>query len=265
MKCEVLVSTMNNLTKKQVINDIRINDCVIINQITKNIGKVESDCVDNKQKFLSFYEKGLSKSRNKALSNSTKDICIISDDDMFYVDDYEKIILEAYNNHPDADIIAFIVDRENKKYKAKIKAEKRISWLKSMKLSSVQLTFKRNSIIENKIHFDERFGAGSIYPWGEENIFLFDCLRKGLKIYYVPIKIATLYDTDESTWDKKNDEKHYNNQGAIYYRMSSKFYWVLIIQFALRKRRIYAKDISTIKVIKAMFIGAKKFKNGVTI
>ncbi len=259
MTCEVLVSTMNQENKNRLIQDIHINNCVIINQVTRDI-KYSKDDLHSNRKFLSFKEKGLSKSRNKAIQNSSADICIIADDDMYYEKNYEEVILGAYKNMPDADIIAFSVANEAKpNYIKKIKNGK-INYLQSMKLSSVQITFKRKSIVDNKIKFDEEFGTGSTYYWGEENIFLFDCLRKGLKIYYVPKKIATLR-ISESSWNKDNTPEHYQIQGAIYYRMAKKMYPILILQFVLRKRNIYKKDMSMFQVFKNMFIGVRLYKN----
>lgn len=258
MDCEVLISTMNQI-EKNIVNDLKVNNCVVINQITKDIVPVKDD-INNSQKFISFYEKGLSKSRNAALKNSSKDICIIADDDMYYENNYENIILSAYDRYKDADIIAFFVDNEDKSKRKKFLKEGRIGFLKSMKLQSVQITFKRKSIIENNISFDEKFGTGSVYPWGEENIFLFDCLRKKLKIYYVPLKIATLKANTSSTWDKSNTKKHYEQQGAIYYRMSNKIYFLLIFQFFLRKRKIYIKDLSAITVLNSMIKGARDYR-----
>lgn len=262
MKCEVIVSTMNKTNKKEIVDLLNINDCVIINQITEDI-KVKEDDTKSNQKFLSFKEKGLSRSRNKGLINSSNDICIIADDDMYYESDYEENVLKAYEKYKNADIIAFVVDNENKEHKKKILKEGKINFLKSMKLQSVQITFKRNSIINKYLKFDEKFGAGSTYSWGEENIFLFDCIRKGLKVYYCPIKIATLLDTGISSWDRENTKEHYMNQGAIYYRMSKVLYPILIMQFVLRKRRIYSKDMTAFSVLKSMFKGAKTYKRSI--
>lgn len=262
MKCEVLVSTMNKKSKKELIKSLRINCCTIINQITNRDMKYPKDDTISSQKFLSFKEKGLSKSRNKAIENCSSDICVIADDDMYYVDEYEKIIKDAYKKYPDADLIAFVVDNEDVLHKKRILKEGRVGYLRSMKLQSVQVTFKRASIIKNNIKFDESFGTGSTYYWGEENIFLFDCLRSNLKIYYVPQKIATLK-ISNSSWNKDNTVEHYKIQGTIYYRMSNIIYPILIIQFAIRKRNIYKNDMSMFKVIKSMFQGAKEYKKGV--
>lgn len=261
MKCDVLISTMNKENYLDLLKYMNINNnCTIINQMTKQQKNYQKEDKQKNIKYICCNDRGLSKSRNMAIKNSTGDICIIADDDMFYVNDYEKIIREAYIQNSDADIIAFIVDNENKNKRKKILKKGKIGFLKSMKLQSVQITLKKSSIEKNNIKFDEKFGAGSIYPWGEENIFLFDCLRKKLKIYYVPIKIATLYDTNESTWSRENNEKHFENQGVIYYRMSKKIYLLLILQFAVRKRKIYKKEMSFLSVITSMINGVRKYK-----
>lgn len=262
MDCEVLVSVMNQKTQDEIIKRLGVSDAdktTIINQVTDKL-KPEVDVKNGNHKFFSYHEKGLSKSRNHALKSAVGDICLIADDDMRYVDDFKKKVVSAYEKYPEADLIAFIVDREGKKFVPKIKKEGRINGLMTMKLSSVQLSFRRESIIDSGISFDEEFGAGAKYPWGEENIFLFDCLRKGLKIYYVPAKIATLLDIDKTSWDKSNTPEHYEKQGAIYYRMSPKMWRVLALQFVLRKRTIFSNDMSGIKVYKSMVWGAKAYK-----
>ena len=261
MKCEVLMSTMNKKSMDDLIKNSKVNNCIIVNQVTKNTS-VDKNVETGNQKFISYNEKGLSKSRNRLLSKSKADICIIADDDMYYVDNYEQIIKEQYNKHPNADMIAFVVQHENKLKRKKVLKEGYLSLINTMKLQSVQITFKRKSVVLNKIKFDENFGAGAKYPWGEENIFLFDCKRKKLKIYYVPIKIATLKDTGVSSWDKSNTVDHYNRQGIIYYRMSKRLYKLLIIQFVLRKRKIYSSSLTSLQVLKAMFEGVKKHKRG---
>lgn len=258
MKCEVLVSTMNNNNYYQLKKNMNLNKCVIINQITdKNelINKKEKDF-----KVLSFREKGLSKSRNRAISNSSGDICILADDDMYYQKNYEEIILNAYKKHSNADLIAFIVPHDNRKGK-KILKEGKIGFLNIMRIQSVQVTFKKKSIVENDIKFDENFGAGTKYFCGEETIFLNDCRKKGLNIYFVPVEIARLKDTGVSTWFKGYDKQYFNTRGAIYYRMTKKLYFILILQFAIRKYKMYKHECSFFKAINLMLEGKNEYKN----
>ena len=262
MNCEVLVSTINQKNKNKIINDLRINDCVIINQLIDGKIKASEDENKSRQKFFNFQEKGLSKSRNNGIEKCSHDICIIADDDMYYTENYEETILNAYKRHKDADIIAFVVDNESRKVTRPKYKEGRIGFIRSMKICSVHLSFKQRTIKDHRIVFDEEFGTGSTYPWGEENIFLFDCLRKKLKMYYVPEKIATLKNTGTSTWDRTVNHNRFKNQGAVFYRMTHRMYLPLIIQYVIRKHNLYRKKMSPITVFKLMLNGAKEYKKG---
>ena len=161
MRIEVLVSTMNQknieLVKKMNIK----SDALIINQT--NYDGIENYKFDNKKfTLINCNEVGLSKSRNKALANATGDICIIADDDVVYNDKYCEVVKSAYKKYYDADIIVFEVPTTNQERKQKkaIKNEY-ISYLKSGKISSFQITFKRKSLIDNNIKFDEMFESRS--------------------------------------------------------------------------------------------------------
>lgn len=260
MKITTLVSTMNQTENQKLIEKMNIEEnYVVINQITnKNIDLPEKCEYDNGI-CISYKGKGLSKSRNQAINEASTNICVIADDDMVYVKDYCNIIKKSYEKYKDTDIIAFVVEHEDKKYEKKIMKEGKIGFLKSMKISSVQMTIKKESLLQKGIKFDENFGAGSEYYMGEENIFLFDCLKKGLKIYYVPKKIALLKKS-ESTWFKGYTKEYFNNFGAVYYRMTKIFYPIFIMQYAIRKYKYYKENFTMIQVIKYMFEGVRKYK-----
>jgi len=236
---QVLISTMNQTSWLSLITSMNLkNDVIIINQVTSTKPLPKKTTSKKSVKFLSYKEKGLSKSRNRAIENSNADICIIADDDMHYVDNLPQIIHEGYEKYPDADIIAFFVDSEDKTQTKKPLPEGPVDLLHSMKLSSVQLTFKRKTIIDRGLKFRENFGAGAEFYMGEENIFLADCLRAGLKVYSLPIKIATLKES-ESTWFNGYTPRYFKVKGLVFFHISKYLYPMLIIQFALRKYGIY--------------------------
>lgn len=257
MKCEILISTMNLKNNNNLISKMNINgNSLTINQVTMDNIELKNDN-KSKNRLISVKDKGLSKSRNLAILNSNADICVIADDDLVYCNNYEKIITEAYTKIKDADIIAFRVNncKVNNKYK-----NNKISFLESFKICSVQVTFKRNSIFNNKILFDERFGAGSKhFILGEENIFLTDCIKKGLKIYFVDETIATL-SNGKSTWFLGYNRQYFMSKGACFYRINKLLSPLLIIQFAVRKNKIYKNEMDLFKSIKYMFDGIKNFK-----
>ncbi|MEG2247151.1 MAG: glycosyltransferase, partial [Peptostreptococcaceae bacterium] len=95
MQIQILISTMN----RQSISELKLGeknifkDCIIINQITKdNLKLVNEELKDEKIKMISYREKGLSKSRNRALENSTGDILLLTDDDISFFDQSFEII-----------------------------------------------------------------------------------------------------------------------------------------------------------------------------
>lgn len=259
---EVLVSTMNKKTKKEIqklTNKMNIKcSSLFINQCPDEDDENLLKYSENNSTIISIAEKGLSKSRNNAIKYCNADIGVIADDDVCYDDGFEKIVQSAYKKYKDADIIAFYVESKSKDRPTTQQRDGRKKFIGSMKISSFQITFKKDSIINNEIFFDERFGAGSgKFKAGEENIFLFDCLKKGLKIYYVSQRIATV-DHQDSTWFSGFDKSYFETLGAAYYRMTPLFSDLLIIQFLLRKHKLYKKSTPITAAIKFMYKGKKK-------
>lgn len=137
--------------------------------------------------------------------------------------------------------------------------EKNINKFSSFKVSSVQMAFRLKKIWEKNIFFNEKFGAGAEYISGEENLFLLECLRKGLKIKYVPVKIADLY-IGNSSWFKGYNEKYFKTKGAFSYCSFRKLWWLYILQFALRKYKLYKNELSFFNALKFMSEGMSEYK-----
>ncbi|MBO4674018.1 MAG: glycosyltransferase [Bacteroidaceae bacterium] len=123
---------------------------------------------------LTFLEgKGLSRNRNNALSHATGDVLLIADDDNRYTDELIGHIFEAYEAHPEADVIHFqALDLEGNP----------LHPYPAPYVSSVELTFKRSVTTR----FDERFGLGSEHLCaGEEEVWMKDASDAGYQIRYV--------------------------------------------------------------------------------
>ena len=259
MKLQVLLSAMFLLDEGYIDSLGITGDAVVINQCDRETEyeAVRRNRLGEEQKvtYVECQERGLSKSRNLAISKAVADICILCDNDVEYVEDYERRILDAFDRHPDADLIVFYIQRKEKP-KPNYDRSKRMSYLSVLKIFSPEIAFRRNSIAG--IHMNESFGAGAKYIMGEENIFLYDCLKKGLKIYYEPVKIATLRE-EESTWFKGYDEGFFISRGANYAAMSRVFSYVLILQFALRKKALYKDNLTTRDTIRLMLKGRRDY------
>lgn len=191
MNVDVLISTYGNGINNvpnillEERDDVRY---IVSHQFGEEfIGEVPKG-LQRKDVFLSQIEgKGLSKSRNNALSHSCSTIGLICDDDVKYKPAYFETIKMYHQNYPDFDIIIFKIRTLNgepdyRDYQLEIKEEKYIP-----NASSIEISFKLKKIKSFRIKFDERFGAGNKFLIGsEERIFLHDCLKAGLKILYVP-------------------------------------------------------------------------------
>jgi len=256
----VLLSAMK-LEDENYIDQLNITgDAVIINQCDKDRSVVIKRKAINGQeqtvKYVCTKERGLSRSRNMAIKNASSEICILCDNDVVYDSDYKEKIIKAFDEHKDADAIVFYIKRKEKPV-PNFSKEKRMGYLSVLKIFSPEIAFRKEAVSD--ITFNVSFGAGSgKYIMGEENIFLYDLLKKKKKIYYMPVKIAELKEV-ESTWFTGYDESFFISRGANYAAMSKLLSPLLIIQFAYRKKSLYIDLLSTEKALKCMFEGRKEY------
>lgn len=233
-------------------------DAIIINQQSK-VDYKEFILDNNLIKEYSFKEIGIGRSRNEALMRTDADICLMADDDMVYVDQYEEIVNKAYDQHPDADMIIFNVRiHTHEKTEEKVKKSGKLNFFNSLKYGTVTFSFKRNVVWKNNILFSLLFGGGAKYGNGEDSIFLWDCLKNNMKIYAVTDIIADVYNY-ESSWFDGYNEKFFIDRGALFKALSNKYSRLLIYQFAIRKHGKYNDTISFNESIRLMLNGAKEF------
>lgn len=257
---QVLLSILN-MEDENYIDTLKLtSDAVIVNQCDEDS---ERACTrrsvngsDQTVKYVCTKERGLSRSRNMAIENATADICILCDNDVVYEAGYEEKILSAFEHYSDADIIVFYIKRKEKPVPNYFTVRK-MDYLSVLKIFSPEIAFRRDSIKD--IRFNTDFGAGSgKYIMGEENIFLYDALKAGKKIYYVPVKIAELKEV-ASTWFSDYDEKFFKSRGANYAAMTKMLSHVLIWQFALRKTALYKDKLSVKNALKYMYNGRREY------
>lgn len=248
---EVLLSCMNQ-TDHAILDtsNLRGVRTLVINQCGSPEETLEQ--VDDLHRYLHTGTRGLSVSRNLALDLAEGDICLISDDDEFFLDGLEEKILQAYADLPDADIIVFWLTNRKKRHLLEVR---RLTRYELLRVASWQISFRRRSVLDSGVRFDIRMGAGTGNGGGEENKFLFDCYDRGLKIYSVPVEIATGLE-ENSTWFFGYDEKFFYNRGMstrhiLGFPMSS-FY---AIYYLVRMYPEYKKDTSVLKATKSIFKG----------
>ncbi len=258
MNVEVLVSTMHqksfDFLKKMNIS----TDAVVINQTDReNFEQITLG--ENSVKVFSSCEHGIAKSRNKALKNSTADICILADDDMQFCDNYKEIATSVYKKH-DADIIIFNLIDDNDVLNRKNETVKNINIFNYMNYGAARITFKNSSIKENDILFKETFKGDPLPTCGEDTLILREALRKGLKIIAVPEALAKLQSTRESTWFKGYTKEYFFDKGVIL-GIAHPLLSVPFALFLVLKHKEYSESgFSKFEIFKEILKGIKNRK-----
>ena len=129
--------------------------------------------------------KGLARSRNIALENATADLLVITDDDNRYDTAAIALIRNAFEKHPTAGLIQFqaltMEGKPLRNYPAfpyTYETRPRGTYF-----CSVELVMRRKA---NLPRFDERFGLGAELGCGEEEVFVHEAVKRGVKMIYVP-------------------------------------------------------------------------------
>lgn len=259
MTIEVLISCMRQDDTSIIQRSNIQSDVVVINQCDENcyqkLNLKNRKGEEINAEFISSKERGLSKSRNMAVKYSKGDICLICDDDEILYDDYPELIVKAFEENSEADVLAFQIQDAGKIFP---KSKKKIGYIGALKLASWQLAFRRKSIVDNRIEFDETLGSGVTKAGGEENRFLYDCLKKGLKITYVPIAIGKMIE-GESQWFHGFTKEYFYDRGIMTKKLMGKFWASLYaFYFIVRKYPLYHKDVNVYTATSNLFRGLLK-------
>lgn len=258
LSVDVLISCVNNNTaiiKKSNLS----HNVVVINQtdvINENVTEYSNNCF-----FVNSSTRGLSRSRNIAIEKSKADICVVSDDDEIFVDNAQYNIAKIYKQHSKADIIIFNVKNDNRNSKLKNKFH-RLNYFELLRVNSWQITFRREKIVKNNLSFDEFMGSGTGNGAGEENKFLIDAYKKGLKIYYYPYQIAYVAEgKSQSQWFKGFNKEFFFQRGySTRYMLGFPLSILYAIYYAYSHENMYKDQITRRGALKYTFAGIRNNK-----
>lgn len=258
MTIQILVSTMHR-TDYSLVEQMKIfADAIIINQCDRNDYKqfkVNGHTID----WYDCDERGVGKSRNKALMAATADICLFADDDMVYDDNAYNTVENAFSYHPDASLIVFNVPTgENKAFD--ITKAKRLRQWNAYRYGMYHFAIRRSDILKNRISVSLLFGGGAKYSCGEDSLFISDCFKNKLKLYAVPSLLGINHE-GESTWFHGYTDKFFKDRGILYYAMSPMLSVLYCIRYVLTKKHLYIKDRTPKQVFSLMMQGIKEYKN----
>lgn len=258
MRIQVLISTMNRKTSS-LLNRMNIqSDAIVINQSNGfEYRQIKKDgyIVD----WFTFNERGVGLSRNSALMRVSADIGLFADDDVKYVDGYQDIVVEAFAQNPGADILFFNFESQNKERpEYMIRKKSRVFFYNSLRYGAFRIAFRSESLKKANISFSLLFGGGAKYSSGEDSLFIYQAIKKGLRAYALPIYLGTV-DQKESTWFKGYTDRFFRDKGALFKAISKKLYIVFIVYYVVRNCRSFQREVNPYRAFVLAIQGARKY------
>lgn len=256
MKLQLLVAAVNQ-TATVLPEQMNIHsDAIIVNQ-TDRFDYQEFDYKGHQIRFFSMAERGVGLSRNHSLLRADGDICLFADEDIAYVDDYAKIVTEAFETYPQADMLLFNVQAAPGRETYHIQEFGRVRSYNCGRYPTYSVAVKTQAVHKRNITFSLLFGGGAKYSNGEDSLFIQECIKKGMKAYKVPVSIGREIERP-STWFKGYNEKFFFDRGVLYWHLYGKMRHVRAIRFLLAHKAEMCREISVKKAYQLMREGMKE-------
>lgn len=147
-------------------------------------------------------ETGLSKSRNTGLDSCRTKYAVIADDDVrYFKDSFETILNKMENGNYDVLLFKIKTNPEEPEYKNYPRSDYTLNNGFKHWFSSIEIVIRTEAINKYNLRFDEKFGLGTKLKKGEEEVFISDCMKAGLRCGYINEYIVS--HPYESTGKKK--------------------------------------------------------------
>lgn len=237
MRLQTLIATMHRQHEYQFLDSMNLEGEVIVINQCDELGIEYRTGDAYTATIVSSKKRGISNSRNEAILYSDADIFLTGDDDIVYRKGYAQMVLDKFEAHPDADIIAFNIDRLNVS-QGMIMCKPCETWREAPKnkyYGSVRLAYRKAAFEKANLHFHPLFGTGSVYLSGEESLVLRAARKQGLKVYESS-EILAEADFLNSTWFNGYDARFFRDKGAWVKCAYPYTYWFMKYYFLTKKK-----------------------------
>lgn len=237
MRLQVLAVTMHreDLSIAQQMN-IRC-DAVVANQADREDDMLRTtDC--GTWRMITTATRGVGRNRNIALDAADGDILLMADDDVTFADDMPAQVVKAFEDCPQADMIAFGLSlvRDGAIYETRSEPIHRVHIWNAMKYGTARIAVRREALEKHKIRFHESFGGGCPFSAGEDSLFIKSCLDNGLRVYAHPYVLGTCC-KDQSSWFVGYNDKYFYDKGVLVRHLFPHTAYVMALYFAVRFKR----------------------------
>lgn len=258
MQVEMLISAVN-ANPEELLEKMKPEcNAVLINQC--NYEKQETIWIDDKEIHIWHRnERGVGKSRNLALEKATANILLFCDEDIEYIPGYSKGIAEAFEKHPEADMIIFNLEVCPERRTYWNEGFHKIHWYNRGRYGACSVAVRRERLEQTGVKFSELFGGGAKYSNGEDSLFLKECADAGIKMYADEFVIGREAPR-ESTWFRGYNEKFFFDRGVLFAFLYGSLARLWAMRFVLTKKSMFQGDIKQMQAYKLMCSGIRQGK-----
>lgn len=259
MTLQLLVAAVNK-NALELAEEMQIeSDAIIVSQ-GNGFSYEEVTYNEHRIRYFSMEEKGVGLNRNTALLHADADLVLFADEDIVYEKGYQKKVTEAFEKYPQADMLLFNVQATEGRETYYNHEFGRVRWYNCGRYPTYSFAVKREKLIKNGIMFSLLFGGGAKYSNGEDSLFIRDCLKNGLKIYKVPVKIGNEKERP-STWFHGYNRKFFFDRGVLYSYLYGKMAGMMALRFLLRNRKTMCTEFKVTEAYGIIREGIREGKN----
>lgn len=241
MRVQLLVAAMHK-KPLELAREMQIDSDAIIVSQGQDFGYEELAYQGHQIKYFALAERGVGLNRNTSLLRADGDICLFADEDIVYEKGYAAMVADAFAAHPEADMLVFNVQAAAGRETYHNDSFGRVRWYNCGRYPTYSFAARREKLHGKNITFSLLFGGGAPYSCGEDSLFIAECIRKGLKVYKVPVKIGQ-ENGRESTWFKGYDRKFFFDRGVLYAHLYGRLAHLMAFRFVFTKKAEMCREI----------------------
>lgn len=156
---------------------------------------------------------GVAVNRNNALRHATAPILLMADDDVTYTCTQLQNVITAFKTHPECDILTFAYDSASAPYTFP-DTEFILTVPTPISFGGPTIALRRGKM-PGRLKFNENFGPGAEFIAGEDEMFLYDALRMGMRGRFIPIRIFT-HNHPSTGHRMAHDPRFIRSKGAFF-------------------------------------------------
>lgn len=256
MKVQVLVAALEQ-EPRQLVQAMKLNsDAILVNQCDHyavDVWEEKGHCIQ----VFSMAERGVGLSRNTAMMRAEGDICLFSDQDIVYEEDYEQKILTEFERNPRADMLVFNIEVGEERRTYYNTERKRVHLYNCGRYGAVSFAIRREALFASGVTFSLLFGGGAKYSNGEDSLFIRDFIKKGYRVYTAPVTIGREAPSD-STWFSGYHEKFFFDRGVLYHYLYGRLAGLMALRFLVAHEKKLCVQLSGKEAFAQMKAGIRE-------